>query len=44
MKIVEECVDVFDTDSLPPMDSEPMGIKLKSNFIPKSSYVPVKVP
>ena len=44
VKIVEGYVEVFDKDSLPPMDTEPMVIKLKENYVPKSIYVPRKVP
>ena len=43
-KLVDEYVDVFDKDSLPPMDTEPMVIKLKENYVPKAMTVPRKVP
>ena len=44
VKLVEEFKDVFDKDKLPPMDTEPMVIKLKENYVAKAITVPRKVP
>ena len=42
--IVEEFSEVFDKDTLPPMDTEPMVIKLRENYVAKAITVPQKVP
>ena len=42
--IVEEFSEVFDKDTLPPMDTEPMVIKLRENYVAKAITVPRKVP
>ena len=44
VKIVEQFVDVFDKDSLPPIDTDPMIIKLKENYTPKAITVPRNMP
>ena len=42
VNLVEEFKDVFDKDKLPPMDTEPMVIKLKENYVAKAITVPRK--
>ena len=44
VKLVEEYVDIFEKEALPPMDTEPMVITLKENYVPKAMMVPRKVP
>jgi hypothetical protein len=44
LKLVGEFEDVFQEQELEPMDTEPMVIKLKENYIPKALTVPRKVP
>ena len=41
---MSEFSEVFDKVQLPPMDTEPMVIKLKENYVPKAITVPRKVP
>lgn len=44
LKLVGEFSEVFDKDKLPPMNTEPMIIKLKDNYVAKAITVPRKVP
>ena len=44
LKMVNEFSEVFDKDKLPTMDTEPMVIKLKENYVAKALTVPRKVP
>ena len=44
LKMVNEFSEVFDKEKLPPMDTEPMVIKLKENYVPKAMTIPRKVP
>ena len=44
VKLVEEYVDIFEKEALPPMETEPMVITLKENYVPKAMMVPRKVP
>lgn len=43
-KLVNEFAEVFDKESLPPMDTEPMVIKLKDDYVSKAITVARKVP
>ena len=42
--MVEEFGEAFDKDTLHPMDTEPMVIKLRENYVAKAITVPRKVP
>ena len=44
LKMVNEFSEVFDKDKLPTMDTKPMVIKLKENYVAKALTVPRKVP
>ena len=44
LKMVNEFSEVFDKENLPPMDTEPMVIKLRENYVPKALTIPRKVP
>ena len=41
--VAKEYSDLF-KESVPPMDTEPMVITLKPNYVPKAITVPIKVP
>ena len=43
-KLLEEYSNVFGNGALDPMETEPMEIKPKENYVPKSFTVPRKVP
>ncbi len=44
VNLVEDFKDVLDKVMLPPMDTEPMVIKLKDNYVARAITVPRKVP
>ena len=44
IKLVGEFSEVFDKEKFPTMNTEPMVIKLKENYVPKAITVPRKVP
>ena len=44
LKLVEEFSEIFKDKKLEPMNTEPMEIKLRENYVPKALTVPRKVP
>ena len=44
IKMVDGFSEVFDKEALPPMDTEPMVIRLKENYVPKALTITRKVP
>ena len=44
LKLVEEFYEIFKDKKLEPMNTEPMEIKLRENYVPKALTVPRKVP
>ena len=44
LKLVEEISEIFKDKKLEPMNTEPMEIKLRENYVPKALKVPRKVP